>query len=214
MALGAVWCSAEKTRETAARLREIKLKHALPASFETKWTKVSPAKLSYYLEVIDYFFDNDDLHFRALVIPDKSQLNHAAFEGQTHDTWYYKMYFDLIKVLLVPTNKYRIYIDVKDTLGVEKVAKLHDVLCNNLYDFSREIVERVQQVRSNEVEQLQLTDLLLGSVSYVNRGLRTSDAKQAIVGRVKERSGYNLDKTTLLREEKVNIFRWNAQQSQ
>ena len=66
MVLGAVWCPTEKAREIAVRVREIKQEHGLNAHFEMKWTKVSPAKLAFYHQVIDYFFDDDDLHFRAL----------------------------------------------------------------------------------------------------------------------------------------------------
>jgi len=210
--LGAVWCPLDKRREIAERIREIKRNHELPANFEVKWTKVSPAKRRFYLDLLDYFFDDDDLHFRALVVPDKSRLDHAAFPGQDHDQWYYKMYFDMLKVILSPTDRYRIYLDIKDTRGGEKVRKLHDVLCNNLYDFSREIVERVQLVHSHELEQLQLADLLVGTVSYVNRGLKTNSGKLALVERMKKRSGYDLDKTTLLKENKVNLLLWRARE--
>jgi len=209
MVLGAVWCPLERTRQVSARVREIKVDHGLSPDFEIKWVKVSPAKVQFYLDVMDYFFDDDDLHFRALIAPDKSKLRHDRY-GQTHDDWYYKMYFDMLKVILQPDARYRIYLDYKDTRGPAKVAKLHDVLCNNMYDFSREIIERVQLVRSHEVEVLQLTDLLIGTVSYVNRGLSTSTAKTRLVDRMRARSGYALTRTTLLREEKVNLFRWRA----
>ncbi len=63
MTLGAVWCPLDKTREIALRIREIKVEHGLLPDFEIKWTKVSQAKLSFYLALIDYFFDDDDLHF-------------------------------------------------------------------------------------------------------------------------------------------------------
>jgi hypothetical protein len=213
MALGAVWCPLEKTRETTMRLREIKVKYGLPANFEMKWTKVSPAKQEFYKDCLDYFFDDDDLHFRALIVPDKSRLRHADF-AQDHDTWYYKMYFDMLKVILNPTDRYRIYLDIKDTCSAEKVRKLEEVLGNNLYDFERSILERVQTVRSQEVELLQLTDLLLGAVAYANRDLHSSSAKVSLVERMKRRSGYSLIRTTLLRENKVNLFRWHAQESQ
>jgi len=213
MVLGAVWCPLEKTREIAERLREIKRDHALAASFEIKWTKVSPAKLSFYTAVMDYFFDDDDIHFRALIVPDKSKLLHDDFE-QTYDDWYYKKYFDMLKIIIDPVNHYRIYLDIKDTRSAVKLAKLHDVLCNNRYDFAREIIERVQTVRSEEVEQQQLADLLLGAVSYVNRGLTGSPAKLHLVHRMRQRSGYSLTRTTLIRENKVNIFRWRAQEEQ
>ncbi|HUW08876.1 MAG TPA: DUF3800 domain-containing protein [Anaerolineae bacterium] len=209
MVLGAVWCPLERTRQISVRIREIKVDHGLPPGFEIKWVKVSPAKVQFYVDVMGYFFDDDDLHFRALIAPDKSKLRHDVY-SQTHDDWYYKMYFDMLKVILQPDARYRIYLDYKDTQGAAKVAKLHDVLCNNMYDFSREIIERVQLVRSHEVEILQLADLLIGTVSYVNRGLSASAAKTCLVDRMRERSGYALTRTTLLREDKVNLFRWRA----
>jgi len=209
MVLGAVWCLLERTREIAVRIREIKAKHGLPSEFEIKWSKVSPAKVEFYLDVVDYFFDDDDLHFRALIVTDKSKLRHQDFQ-QTHDEWYYKMYFDMLKIILDPNARYRIYIDIKDTRGGAKIAKLHEVLCNNIYDFSRQIIETLQIVRSNEVETLQMADLLIGAVSYANRSLTTSSAKLALVQRVRERSGYSLTRTTLFREDKVNLFVWHA----
>jgi hypothetical protein len=209
MILGAVWCPVEKVREISDRLREIKLRHNLKKDFEIKWTKVSPAKQQFYLDIIDYFFDDDDLHFRVLIIPDKSKLNHVEYK-QDHNTWYYKMYFNMLKVILDPHACYRIYIDIKDTNSADKVAKLHDVLASAIFDFSRRIVERLQTVRSHEIEILQLADLLIGAVSHLNRGLEGSSAKQAIIDRIRERSGYSLTRNTLVKEDKVNIFRWQT----
>jgi len=209
MVLGAVWCSMEKSRSIAIDIREIKKRHNMPPKFESKWIKVSPAKLNFYQDLLDYFFNNVDLHFRALVVPDKSLLNHEIF-GQDHDTWYYKMYFDMLKVILNPDDSYRIYLDIKDTRSAIKIVKLHDVLCNNMYDFQRQIIERVQTVRSHEIEMLQITDLLVGIISYANRHLSDSPAKLALLEHMRKRSGYELTKTTLLRESKVNLFMWHA----
>jgi hypothetical protein len=66
--------------------------------------KVSPAKTQFYLDLMDYFFDDDDLHFRALVVPNKSKLRHSEFR-QSHDDWYYKMYFDMLKVILSTASR-------------------------------------------------------------------------------------------------------------
>ena len=213
MVLGAVWCPLEKAREISVHIRELKKSHGLSTTFEIKWTKVSQGQQAFYLDLLDYFFDDDDLHFRALVVQDKSRLQHELYE-QTHDTWYYKMYFDMLKVILDPGACYRIYVDIKDTRSAAKINKLHDVLCNNIYDFQRQIIERVQTVRSHEVELLQLADLLIGIISYVNRGLYGNSAKVALVERMRERSGYSLTKTTLLKEDKVNLFIWQATEKQ
>jgi hypothetical protein len=209
MVLGAVWCLKDKAHEISKRIREIKHEYGLSKDFEIKWTKVSPAKRDFYLAVVDYFFDDDNLHFRALLVPDKSKLKHSYFH-QTHDDWYYKMYFDMLKVIISPEHRFRIYLDIKDTRGGKKVKKLHEVLSNEKYDFKRNIVEFMQLVRSHEVEILQLTDILIGAISYLNRGLTGNSAKEAIISRIKERSGYSLTQTTLYRENKVNLFRWQA----
>lgn len=209
MVLGAVWCPLDKVQEIALHLRELKQEHGLNNNFEIKWSKVSPAKVNFYKDIVDYFFSDCNLHFRALIVGDKSQLKHEIYR-QTHDDWYYKMYFSLLKAIFEPKSHYRVYLDIKDTKSGKKVSKLHDTLSNNFLDFSRQIIERIQTVRSHEVELLQLTDLLIGTVSYANRSLSDSCAKQALVQCMRDRSGYCLTKTTLYRENKVNLFRWEA----
>ncbi len=209
MVLGAVWCPISKRREIADRVRDIKVKHGLTAHHEVKWTGVSPAKLSFYQDLVDFFFDDDDLHFRALVVPEKTLLDHKNYR-QNHDQWYYKMYFTMLKTIFNPHDRYRVYIDIKDTQGAQKIRKLHDVICNNMYDFSKNIVETVMLVDSCEVQQQQLADLLIGAVMYANRGEFNSPAKKALVDRIRYRSNYNLVQTTLPRESKFNVFVWRS----
>jgi len=207
MVLGAIWCPVEEVRKINVRIREIKEKHKLSKSFEIKWTKVSTGKYDFYEDIINYFFDTYDLHFRALVIPDKIKLDHRKF-SQTHNTWYFKMYFNLLKVIFNPKDHYRIYLDIKDTKSEVKVLKLHEVLCNNLYDFSRDIIENIQTIRSEEVEIIQLVDLFIGAIGYLNKGLDSSSAKINLINRIKKLSNYDLTGSTLYREEKFNLFVW------
>lgn len=218
MALGAVYCPASKKGDIFLRLDEIKRKYNLipkhiknpkenRATYEIKWNKVSKSQLAFFKEVIDYFFDDDDICFRVLVVSDKGKLDYERF-GHTHDTFYYKMYFSMLKVILNPEYGHNIYIDIKDSRSKEKVGKLEEVLRNDRYDFSKEIIKKVQQVRSHEVELVQLADLLTGAVSYVNRGLHSSTAKNALVEHIRYRSRYSLVKSTLIKEKKFNVFIW------
>ena len=101
MMLGAVWCPLAKARDIGIRVRDIQKQHGLSDEFEIKWTKVSQSKEDFYLAVLDYFLDNDDLHFRGVVVPDKTKLDHAKY-GQSHDDWYYKMCFTLLEPIVVP----------------------------------------------------------------------------------------------------------------
>lgn len=211
MVLGAVWCPSEKVREISIQIREIKTRYGLKPDFEMKWVKVSPAKLDFYLSVLDYFCANANLYFRGVVIPDKTQLDHPAF-SQNHDLFYYKMWFVLLKQILDPNFHYRIYIDIKDTHGQSKVLKLHEVLCNANYDFDRDMIERVQQIRSHEVEIMQLTDLWVGALSYLHRNLSTSTAKAALIKKLQRLSGLTLIHSTLPWSKKVNLLIWSPQE--
>lgn len=210
MVLGAVWCPTSKRKEIFRRVRELKNKNCISEKIEMKWTKVARKRLSAYMDLVDYFFDDDDLHFRALVVADKSRLRHQDF-GQTHDEWYYKMYFEMLKAIISNNATFNIYIDIKDTTGGKKKERLLRILSNNAYDFNRRIVKKAQLIRSDEVEIMQLVDILTGVTMAVNRGEPVSDSKTALIHRVKERSGYSLTKTTLLTEMKFNIFVWNGQ---
>jgi Protein of unknown function (DUF3800) len=209
MVLGALWCPKDKARETAIRIREIKVQHGLSVRTEAKWNRVSTAKKDFYLALLDFFLDDDDLHFRGLVIPDKGKIDHARF-NQDHDTWYYKMYFQLLEPLINPTQQHHIYLDIKDTRSAEKVRKLHDVLSNSKRDFDRRIIQTVQNIRSHEAEQMQIADLLIGALSYANRDLQTSEAKLAFVHRLQSRTKLSLKTSTLLGAKKLNVFVWGA----
>lgn len=210
MVIGAVWCPRDRVREISMRLREIKRKNGLKPDFEIKWSKISETKLSFYLEVLDLFFDRKDLHFRAVVIPDKSKLNHSS-RNQTHDEWYYKMYFTMLKQILYPMSSVDIYIDIKDTRSAIKERRLLDVLRSSVGDYEGQVVTKLQSVRSHQVELIQLADLLIGAIGYVNRALDTSKSKLRFVSRFRERSKRKLTVTTLPLESKVNLLIWKAQ---
>jgi len=216
MVLGSVWVLESKAREISERIREIKSKYNLASDFEIKWTKISPVKAGFYIDIVDYFFDDDDLHFRGILIPDKNRLDHQAF-AQTHDSWYYKMLFVMLEPIINPVHGYRVYLDIKDTRSEQKRKLLEEVLRNSRHDSTRRIIERVQQIRSHESEIIQLADLLSGAIGYHNR-IETGDLKASsknagkmqVIRRIQRRSGKSLINTTWLREPKFNLLVWRS----
>lgn len=207
MVLGALWCPKTKAKIYNNEIAEIKKKHNLSRFFEIKWTKVSNSKINFYEELIDFFFSKEDLGFRSLVIPDKKIINHD-YHSQTHDDWYYKMYFFLLKNIIYPEQIYNIYLDIKDTRSREKLQKLHQVLSNVNYDFDRNIIHQMQHVHSHDIGLLQIADLLIGALSYHFRGLRTNSAKLELINRISQISGLSLNRSTLPTENKFNLFIW------
>lgn len=71
MLLGAISCSESEKSRIYSEIRAIKERHSLSTWNEIKWTSVSPSKLSFYIEIIDYFINEPALSFRAVVAKDK-----------------------------------------------------------------------------------------------------------------------------------------------
>lgn len=207
MVLGALWCPKSNVAQFNRQIATIKTNHNLSRYFEIKWTKVSTSKVAFYLELINFFFDTDNLNFRAWVIPDKSILEHEK-HSQSHNDWYYKMYFYLLRNIFRSGNEYHIYLDVKDTRGRKKLQELHNVLANAHYDFNREMITRMQHVHSHDIGLLQLADLFIGAISYKVRSLTASSAKQSIIEQIKSKSGLSLERNTLPSEMKFNLCFW------
>lgn len=208
MGLGAVWAHRSSVRLLSKQLRDMKRRHN--ANGELKWTKVSASRLDFYQEVVDWFFDNDAIHFRALIVPDKSVLDHDTFNSGSHDNFYYKMFFSLLNKILSPVEQNEIYLDIKDTRSRFKVQKLREVLCNDRYDFTGEMISTIQHARSHELELMQLSDLFLGALVYAHRGLRTNSAKLAVCRKIEARLGRSILASTPLSNQKYNIFVWRA----
>jgi len=207
MALGAICVPASTVYRHCVKIRELKRAMGVSPRCELKWSGVSPAKLELYEAIIRYFFSQPELRFRAVVIPSKGELDHAQF-AQTHDEWYYKMYFVLLEHLIDTARPNQIYLDIKDTCGKKKVKKLHDVLCNNEYDFNRERISRVQVIRSHEVELMSIVDILIGALTYQFRRLKTSVAKVRLIELIKQESGLMLLHSSLVSEQKFNLLVW------
>lgn len=205
MVLGAVGCPVAHTKRISGEIQRMKLNGR--AGGELKWVKVSPARIDFYRRIVDYFFGEPNLRFRAWIVRDKHRLNHDYFNQGSHDSFYYKMYYYLLDPLIKPPGRYYIYLDVKDTRSSRKVQKLWEVLSNKKRDFERELIARVQSVRSDEVVLMQLADLLIGAVCYGNkRGVGKSKAKWEIVKHVEEKLGHRVVGSTREGEEKFNFF--------
>lgn len=212
MVLGGISCPKDLKSEIFDDIRKIKTRHNLSSFFEVKWTKVSMQMIEFYLELLDYFFQNENLRFRGIVATNKSKLDHKKFNNGSYDEWYYKMYYLLLNPMTNDYEEYQILIDRKDTLGGPKVKKLHDILCNSKHDFNKEHIKSVNQIDSKESEVLQLTDLLIGALSYYHRNLYLGtdggEGKKAVIDSLILDHEIALGRKTPFSTNKFNIFIW------
>lgn len=204
MAIGGIACPNYAKFNVYEDIKKIKERHSIMSHQEIKWNKVSKGKQTYYEDLINYFFDNELLRFRGVLLPNKSVLRHNEF-SQSHDDFYYKMYYYTISYFLNEEDDIEVYIDMKDTNSMNKIKKLEEVLHNIARNRSKEVT-KIQQIRSHENSILQLTDLLLGAITYINRDIHTSSAKLQLCSLIKAGALQSLTKTSSLSEGKLNLL--------
>lgn len=208
MGIGCVWLAKADVKQLSLELRDIKRRHR--AAGELKWTKVSHSRSAFYVELTDWFFRQKGINFRCIIIPDKTKLDHGKYNQGSHDDFYYKMYFSMLNKVLSPDRAHDVYLDIKDTRSNLKVEHLRKVLGSNVYDFTGEMVQKIQHVRSHELELLQLCDFLLGAVVYANRGLSSNPTKRLVADKLEQYHGKSLAKSSPLYSTKFNVFVWQA----
>ena len=204
MGLGAIWCARDDAALLSKEILALKALHR--AQGELKWTKVSPARLPFYLALVDWFFSTPQVCYRGLAVQHKERLNHSTFNGGDADVFYYKMQFSLISKILSPDSRYAIYLDVKDTQSRKRVKKLYEVLCNDAYDFTGEMVKSAQNIQSHESALMQLCDFFTGALGYRHRGLNSSAAKNAVVQCIETHLKRSLLVSSAVTERKFNVF--------
>jgi hypothetical protein len=210
MVLGAVFCDEILVKKVNSDIRKLKMKHFKTSYREIKWTTVSPAKIDFYLELIEYFIKNDALSFRG-IIADTANLDHDEYNDGDPNSWYYKMFYFLLEPMLSTNNHYKIYLDYKDTNGGHNNRKLHEILNTKFRNTST--ILRVKQIQSTESEIIQISDLIIGSLAYYNRFFKQnksvehrSEAKKKIIELLS--SKYDFSKTSPRSNKKFNILNW------
>ncbi|MBS1516998.1 MAG: DUF3800 domain-containing protein [Bacteroidetes bacterium] len=165
---------------------------------EIKWSKISNANFQLYHEIISYFFSSD-LNFRAIVVK-KSDINIPKYSSD-YNTFYYKMYYQLIHHKIDMSYKYNIYLDKKDTLSSKKVLTLKKIL-QTQYG----IIKNLQNINSKESIFMQIADIILGAISYNLRSENRVIAKNEIIKLIQKESNHSLISSTKFREFKLNLF--------
>lgn len=195
MFLGSVSTAYNQVKLHTENIRKIKEKHHFYA--EIKWSNVSKSKYHFYAELIDYFFSTD-LKFRCIGV-EKSKIDNDKFH-QSFDEFYYKMYYQLLNHNINSQYAYNVYLDIKDTLSAVKVRKLREIL-NLKYGVFR----NVQNIRSCESILLQLTDFIMGAISYFhNNEEKKNISKVKLIEKIQAHSKVDLSKTNY--DPKLNLF--------
>ena len=208
MLIGAVYCPKFKVKKINEYIEHLKENYNLSNKIELKWNKIDKKMEKLYLDIIAYFFNNDDLKFRAIVI-DKTKLNHEKY-NQTENDFYHKSYYEMLKYIITPGNSYNIYPDIKDTNSYYYHQIMLDYLRFKMSDTNKKTIKKVQPIRSYEAPILQINDILIGALSYYYRGLSENRIKLTIVNEINKFYQNSFDVSSYYNNTKFNIFIWRS----
>jgi len=203
--IGSLWLPHTLRVELKSQISELRKKHN--AWGEIKWSKVSPSKLHFYLDLVNLFFAHgDNLRFRCVMV-EHEFVDFKRHNGD-YELGFYKFYYQLLHHWINDYNEYQFFCDLKSNKDPQRFQTLKKVLskANLMAD-----VKAVQALPSREVVLIQLCDLLLGAVSArLNKTLKDGSAKSHLVSEVEERLGGILE-PTYRTAKKINIFKINLQ---
>lgn len=208
MLIGAVYCPKYKVRKVNEYIEHLKENYNLSNKIELKWNKIDKKTEKLYLDIINYFFNNDDLKFRVIVI-DKTTLNHKKY-NQTENDFYHKVYYDMLKYIITPGNSYNIYPDIKDTNSYYYLQIMLEYLRYKMSDTNKKTIKKVQPIRSYESPILQMNDILIGALSYYYRRLDSNSVKLNVINEIQKLYQNSFDVSSYYNNTKFNIFMWRS----
>lgn len=208
MLIGAVYCPKNKVKNVNEYIEHLKENYNISNKIELKWNKIDKKTEKLYLDIINYFFNNDDLKFRVIVI-DKTKLDHEKY-NQTENEFYHKTYYEMLKYIIIPGNSYNIYPDIKDTNSYYYHQVMLDYLRIKMSDTNKKAIKKVQPIRSYEAPILQINDILIGALSYYYRNLSGNSVKLNIINEIKKLYQNDFDTTSYYSNTKFNIFIWRS----
>ena len=202
--IGSLWLPTAKRDDYKKAIRELRDKHRLGG--EMKSRKVSPSRLEFYKELLDWFVgQGEDLRFRVIVI-EAAKLNFAIYHQSNPELGFYKFYYQLLIHWLHPNNSYGIYCDYQTNQAPNRLAEMKQIL-RHVKPLSE--IRQVQWVRSKESLLTQLSDILTGLVSArLNGTSQLGSAKTQLLEHLEARLGHAIQSTNA-GEQKVNVFSIN-----
>lgn len=207
MAIGGMWLPRGLKESLTKEFR--KLREEVGLKGEVKWSKVSAKKLDAYQKLVDFFFDQEDLRFRVILV-DQSKVDVKTFHGNDRELGFYKFYFEMLEKWILPNHQYLILLDYKRNAGSDRYRTLRRVLDNATK--GKAWIDDLTVIDSHQSPLAQLSDLLTGATAAYWCGIKAASPKETLARHIGNRRGASLKAVnagpTLT---KFNIFAINLQ---
>lgn len=144
---------------------------------EIKWNKIGNHHYEFYKDLIEYAFDMIDAnsaHFKAIIVDtkkiDKKRFNEKDIDSTTNKMVYQMMKNQCIKPYY-PFNENLQFKLLFDSIENSKnpISNCKEIFnngFNKIPNIKKDILSEIEEINSKECNIIQLTDLLIGGISY------------------------------------------------
>ena len=203
MSIGGLKIARSEKPTVSGELRH--LMKSISLNSELKWSKVSSKKLAEYKRIVDFFFEREELCFRAIVVPQK-KVELEKYHERDPELAFYKFYYEMLEKWLEEGKEHLILLDYKNNRGADRYMKLKECLDNRLRGILR--IKDLTVIDSKQTPLAQLCDILTGAVAAGYNGMRAGGAKEALAQHIAGKAGLSsLQTSTPLTAGKFNIFK-------
>lgn len=202
IAIGSIWMPSNYRIEFKNNINVLKDKFNIKG--ELKWNKVSPAYFDLYKEVIEYFFNTNELRFRVILI-ESAKVNNIKFNDRDAELSFYKFYYQLLHHWIYDFNSYNIFLDLKENRNKGRLKELERCLDNS--NLTSDILQ-VQGLPSEQSSGIQLADIFTGLVNAKFNNVITSQSKIELIKLVEQFLKKEIAPSSK-GEDKFNVFKIN-----
>lgn len=204
LVIGAVKCLRADKPEIVRDIARIKTKHGI--SGEIGWKTVSKSKAAFYKDILSWFMSNDNIVFRCVMASKKKLWS------RNDEDAFYVVYHQLLSHWMLSDSTYHIYLDRKKNSRNDRIPTLKQKVTRDAPRTAT--IACAEEVESRECVPVQIADLLIGAVGYVQNN-HTDPAKYPNASSFKsELCGYaaallgrsSISKPTGPYEHKFNVF--------
>lgn len=193
MVIGFIRIPFNQLKEISRKLKTLKETYNLHG--EIKWVNVSKSKSQFYIDLLDYIFSTD-IHFKAIIV--KKGLEAREFQDlNKYDTYFMTRYVRLIYDRMDLDYKYNIYFDIVDNIKSRRINKTRNSLKKR-----NGPVRTFQIMHSSESIYMQISDLIVGAISFKLRELHkrenASPTKVLILSKIDSLFKNSIDNVKLM----------------
>lgn len=208
MAIGGIMCPLDRKREIVRKVDLLRAYYNVQGEFG--WKTVCPSRLPFFQALVDLFFSDPGLRFRAVVVSRRE----TNFEDT--EEMFQKVYYQVFNNWLDRRDSYHLFIDRRIDER-DRVDTLRRCLIDT-FQFG-DAVRFVEEVESHENDLIQLADLFIGALAASRNGHLQVEGASGAKLQVCRDICRNLGTSTLASyetwasEQKFNVFHFRGRRN-